>query len=427
MNPQTTRYVLSNGLTVILKEIHTAPIISQWIWYRVGSRNEEPGSTGLSHWVEHMQFKGTDMFPTGVLDRAISRDGGVWNAFTYLDWTAYFETLPMDKFDLALELEADRMPGSLFESEMVEAERSVIISERRGNENEPTFLLAEAVQAAAFQVHSYHHDILGSVIDLETIQRDDLYRHYKSYYCPSNALLTISGDFETELMIQRVRQHYEHIPAGQPPAFRARPEPVQLEERSIKLEGPGETTYLEIGYHVPQADHPDFLALNVLDSLLSGASDLSVFGGGLSNKTSRLYRALVEEDLAVSIHGGLQATIDPYLYTLSLIVHPDRDPQYVIDALDQQIERLQDVPPGTDELERAVKQARALFAYNSESITHQAFWLGLVEMFAGQDWLAGYLENLAMVTPQDVQRVAQTYLRPQNRIRGVYIPTGEEE
>jgi zinc protease len=427
MNPQSTRYVLSNGLTVVLKEIHTAPIISQWIWYRVGSRNEKPGLTGLSHWVEHMQFKGTAMFPAGVLDRAISRDGGVWNAFTYLDWTAYFETLPVDKFDLALQLEADRMSASLFEDDMVEAERSVIISERRGSENEPTFQLSEALHAAAFEAHSYRHDIIGSIIDLENIQRDDLYHHYRSYYCPSNAVLTISGDFETESMIQRVRQYYEQIPAGQPPKVQVHPEPAQMEERSVKVEGPGETTYLELGYHVPQANHPDFLALNILDSLLSGASDLSVFGGGLSNKTSRLYRALVEEDLAVSIHGGLQATIDPYLYTLSLIVHPDSDPQLAIDAFDRQIERLQDGLPGMDELERAVKQARALFAYNSESITHQAFWIGLAEMFAGQDWLEGYLEQLAKVTPQDVQRVAQTYLQPQNRTLSAYLPTGEEE
>src|SRR5512135_3428681 len=136
MTDNITRKVLPNGLTVHLKEIHTAPIISHWVWYRVGSRNEKSGATGLSHWVEHMQFKGTPTFPASVLDKAIAREGGVWNAFTHLDWTTYYETLPADKIDLALRLEADRMFNSIFDPDEVEAERSVILSEREGSENE---------------------------------------------------------------------------------------------------------------------------------------------------------------------------------------------------------------------------------------------------------------------------------------------------
>ncbi|NMC79356.1 MAG: insulinase family protein [Chloroflexi bacterium] len=152
-----TKVVLANGLTVFLKEIHTAPLISHWVWYRVGSRNEVPGLTGISHWVEHMQFKGTPQFPAGVLDKAISRDGGVWNAFTYLDWTAYFETMPADKIDLALRLEADRMVNSTYEPQEAHSERTVVISEREGNENEPLFRLDEAIQKAAFQSHPYRY------------------------------------------------------------------------------------------------------------------------------------------------------------------------------------------------------------------------------------------------------------------------------
>src|SRR4030067_2446823 len=151
------RFQLENGLLVLLREIHTAPCISHWIWYRIGSRHEFPGLTGLSHWVEHMQFKGTPQFPSGALEEAIARQGGVWNAMTFLDWTAYFEILPSGKIDLALQLEADRMTNSLFEPVEVEAERSVIIAERQGNENEPVFRLGEEVQAASFRVHPYHH------------------------------------------------------------------------------------------------------------------------------------------------------------------------------------------------------------------------------------------------------------------------------
>ena len=212
--PPVTRLVLPNGLLVLLKEIHTAPLISHWIWYRIGSRNERPGMTGASHWVEHMQFKGTELFPANVLDRAISREGGYWNAFTHLDWTTYFETLPAASVDLALRLEADRMRNSLFDPEELESERTVIISERQGHENEPSFLLSEEVTAAAFRVHAYHHEIIGDLADLHSMQRDDLFAHYRANYAPDNAVLAIAGDFESSAMLERVRQLYEGIPAG---------------------------------------------------------------------------------------------------------------------------------------------------------------------------------------------------------------------
>jgi zinc protease len=416
---------LSNGLKVLLKEIHTAPIISHWVWYRVGSRDESTGQTGLSHWTEHMQFKGTPRFPSGVLDRQISRDGGHWNAFTFLDWTTYFETMPADKIGVALELEADRMINSVFNPEEVELERTVIISERQGNENEPTFRLSEEVNAAAFRVHPYHHEIIGDMADLNTIQRDMLYQHYRSYYTPNNAVLAMAGDFKTEAMLEQIRQHFEGIPGGAVPRRLLRPEPAQAGERRVFVEGPGETTYVELAFHAPEATHEDFLACSVVDSLLSGASSLNLFGGGISNKTSRLYRALVEGELAVSVSGGMQATIDPYLYSISLTIHPQRQADEAIRVLEQEINKLQDQAPEMAEVERAVKQARALFAYGSESITNQAYWLGFSEMFANYDWFTTYLERLAAVTPEAVQRAAQTYLRPQNRILGVYIPNME--
>jgi zinc protease len=417
-----TRITLSNGLLVLLKEIHTAPLISHWIWYRVGSRDEKPGYTGASHWVEHMQFKGTPQFPAGVLDRAISRDGGYWNALTYLDWTTYFETLPADKIELALRLEADRMTNSTFDPAEVAAERTVIISERQGNENEPMFRLSEEVQAAAFRVHSYHHEVIGDLADLETMQRDDLYQHYRTYYTPNNAVLAMAGDFDAVQMLERIRQYYESIPAGQPAPHPTRPEPPQSGERRVTVEGPGDTTYLLLAYHAPAAAEADFLPLLAMDSLLSGPGNLNLFGEGISNKTSRLYRALVEGELAVSVYGGAQATIDPYLYQLTAIVHPEKEASQVIEAIDREIENLQENPPSESELARAVKQARALFAYGSERITNQAFWLGFAEMFATYDWYTSFLERLSTVTPSDVQRVAQTYLRPQNRVIGVYLP-----
>jgi zinc protease len=420
-----TRLTLSNGLLVLLKEIHTAPLISHWVWYRVGSRDEVAGRTGVSHWVEHMQFKGTPQFAAGMLDRAISREGGFWNALTHLDWTTYFETLPADKADLALLLEADRMVNSLFEPEEVASERTVVISERQGNENEPLFLLGEEVQAAAFRVHSYHHEVIGDLADLQTMQREDLVAHYRIHYVPNNAVLAIAGDFETDSMLARVRQVYESIPPGGDPPHRTRPEPLQSGERRVTVEGPGETVFVQASYHAPSASHTDFLPLMVLDSLLSGPGNLNLFGESISNKTSRLYRALVEHERAVSVFGGLQATIDPYLYSLDAIVHPSSSPEAVIETLDEEIDRLQQAPPAPDELARAVKQARALMAYGSERITNQAFWLGFSEMFATYEWFTSYLDRLEAVTPEELQRVAQTYLRPQNRVLGVYLPDGD--
>lgn len=418
------RKVLPNGLQVLLKEIHTAPIISQWVWYRVGSRNETPGFTGASHWVEHMLFKGTPTFPASILDKAISREGGYWNAMTHIDWTTYFETMPADKIELALQLEADRMTNGLFSSAEVDSERTVIISERQGNENDPLFLLSEELQAAAFRVHSYHHETIGDLVDLLSMQRDDLYRHYRSFYIPGNAVLALAGDFDSAAMLERIEALYQGIPAAEPPAARTRQEPPQSGERRVSVEGPGETVYLQLAYHVPQATHPDFFPLAVLDSLLTGPSNLNMFGGGISNHTSRLYSLLVEGELAVGVSGGMQATIDPYLYNLLITVHPGRTPEEVLLAVDGEIERLQAAPPPFEEVARAVKQARAIFSYGSESISNQAFWLGYAEMFANYEWFETYLEKLAAVTPEEVQRAAQLYFGRKNRVVGIYLPDG---
>ena len=422
MKNNLTQITLSNGLKLLLKEIHTAPIISSWLWYRVGSRDEVAGRTGVSHWVEHMQFKGTEQFPANLLDRSISRDGGTWNAFTYIDWTAYFETMPADKIDLALRLEADRMLKSRFDPEEVASERTVIISEREGNENEPLFLLGEAIQQTAFRVHPYHHEVIGDMADLRTMTRADLYNHYHTYYVPNNAVMAVAGDFDTQSMLMRIKELFETVPAGSEPARLARPEPPQNGEVRLSVEGPGATSYVQVCYRFPAASHPDFFPLTVLDSLLAGPSNLNMFSGGISNKTSRLYRALVDKEFAVSVYGGAQATVDPFMYSVIMTVHPKRKPEETLAAFDREIERVRQEKVTKAEIARAIKQAKALFAYGSENITNQAFWMGYSEMFANYNWFETYLEQLSAATVKDVQRVANEYFKPQSRVVGTYIP-----
>jgi len=425
--PKNIRTIqLPNGLTILLKEIHTAPLISQWVWYRVGSRNETPGLTGISHFVEHIQFKGTSNYPAKMIDHAIARDGGVMNGMTYLDWTTYYETMPADKINLSLKMEADRMINSNFDPDEIESERTVIISEREGNENEPLFRLSEAVQNESFSAHPYHYEVIGTLEDLKNISRDDLYRHYQAFYSPANAIIAIAGDFEPDKLETQLRNLYEKIPADQQTDQLIALDPPLQSEKRITVEGPGETTYLEISYRAPRAADKDFFIMTVLDSILTGPTSLNMFGGGISNKTSRLYQKLVEKDLAVSVTGGLTATIDPYLFDLSITIHPDKKVSDVIKSIDEEIDKLMDKKVNKDEIQRAIKQAKALFAYGSENITNQAFWMGYANMFSNYQWFEKYIENLQTVTAENVLKAAQTYLLPNRRVVGTYQPSHED-
>jgi zinc protease len=414
---------LKNGLTVLLKEVHTAPLISAWVWYRVGSRHERAGRTGISHWLEHMMFKGTRRFPTEAVERRIARDGGVNNAMTWIDWTTYYETLPSDKIDFALRMEADRMRHALLPPKEVDAERTVVISERQGHENNPAFRLAEEVQNAAFRVHSYHHEVIGDMADLESMTRDDLLAHYRQYYAPNNAVVVAVGDFETKAMLARVQQLFGGYPAQKLAAPRMRAEPEQRGERRVTITGEGETAYLEAVYHIPNATHPDFYPLVALDSILGGGGSLNPFGSGTSNKSSRLYKALVESGLAAGVSGNLSPTVDPYLYSIFAVVRGGKTPAEVEQALDKEIERARQERVTEASLAKALKQARAFFAYDTESVTRQGCWLGITEIFGTYEWFDKHLERLAAVTVDDVQRVAQKYLVKSNRTIGYFVPT----
>jgi zinc protease len=418
----TVKAVLDNGLTVVVRESHNAPVSTFWCWYKVGSRVERAGITGASHWVEHMLFKGTPQFPKRELDRMISREGGMWNGFTTLDFTTYFETMPADRFDLAFAIESDRMAHSVFDPKEVESERTVIISERQGNENSPTFLLAEEVQAAAFRVHGYHHEVIGDLCDLQTMTRDQLYQHYRTYYAPNNAIAVAVGDFKADEVLRKIQKAFGKIKPGLELPVINRQEPPQRGERRITVRGPETTAYVEVAYRAPNAVHPDFPALVVLDAILAGASSLSMLGGGTTNASSRLYKALVDTELAVDVAGGLGTTIDPFLYSFSATVRTGRAPAEVEAALDVELARAVSEPVAEQEVAKAIKQAKAQFAYGSESVTNQGFWYGFSQVFADYTWFESYLDRLAAVTVDDVQRVARTYLNKDYRTVGWYVP-----
>ena len=235
-------------------------------------------------------------------------------------------------------------------------------------------------------------------------------------------MLSVAGDFNTKVMLARIRELFEPIPAGAVPPRFLEPEPPMETGVHLSIEGPGETTYLQVAYRFPPASHPDFFPLGVMDSLLAGPSSLNMFGGGLSSKTSRLYRALVDREIVVGVSGGASTTIDPFLYYFTLTVHPQRKPEEALAALDAELDRLRTELVSEEEIHRAVKQVRALFSYGSESITNQAFWMGYTEMFASHAWFLDFLKVLEQVTPAEVQRVARQYLQPDNRVVATYLP-----
>lgn len=415
-------HTLDNGLTVFLREDHGAPLTSFWVWYRVGSRNELPGKTGLSHWVEHMQFKGTPSLEKGAIFREVSRHGGTLNAMTSMDWTAYFETLPADKIDLSLRIESDRMRNSLFDPAETESERTVILNERQGAENRPTYHLAEELIGAAFRAHPYRHMVIGHEADLRAITRDDLYNHYQHYYTPQNAFISAVGDFDADEMLARIEEAFGHIPGGDPVVANIAQEPPQRAERRVTIRRPSPAAYMMMGYRMPAADHPDIPALLVADSILSGAKPFGMGGGSAMGRSSRLYRALVSTGLARSASSGTGLHIDPFLWTFSATALPGVEPERIEAAFEEQLELLRSTPASEEEFLKARKQTRAQYIYSRETVTAQAFLTGQMEIVDHAARVDTLEDELAAVTPEDVQRVARTWLVPDQRTIGWQLP-----
>lgn len=424
--PAVRETVLDNGLTVLVQEVHTAPLASVWCWYKVGSRDEGPGLTGVSHWVEHMNFKGTRNIPRDQVKGIIERFGGTWNGYTWIDQTTYLETASKDALDRMLFIEAERMDAGLFEPDDCESERTVIISELKGGENDPEQLLDTEVTAAAFKVHPYRHPTIGWLSDLHTMTRDDLHGHYRKYYVPANATLVVVGDVDADETLRRVEHHFGSIPTAPAPLRTRVVEPEQQAERRVILRREGTTAYWRAAFHAPALEDPDFFPLLCVDAILSGAAGLNLWSSHKvppPQRSARLYRALVDKGLASSVGGALLPTEQPFLYYLSVTVAEGQTLPAVEEVALAEVERLVRDGVTDAEVRKAKGQLRARFVYDGDGVTDIAHQLGYFHTIARWQLYYDLQARLSRVTTDEVTRAAARWMQPDNRTIGWFEPT----
>jgi zinc protease len=417
--------VLDNGLRVLIQEMHTAPLASVWCWYRVGSKDEPGGQTGVSHWVEHMNFKGTTNIPRDKVKGIIEQFGGYWNGYTWIDQTTYTETAIHDALDRMLFIEAERMANCLYDPADCESERTVIISELQGGENDPDTLLDQELTAAAIKAHPYRHPTIGWLADLQAMTRDDLYAYYRRFYVPNNATLVIVGDVETRDALRGAVRHFGGIGPGEVVRRPATHEPEQIGERRVTLQREGTTAYLKIGYHAPAIGDPDFFPMVVLDAVLTGAKGMNLwasFRTPAPQRSARLYRALVNTGLALSVSGGIVPTAEPFLYTISCTATEGTSLARLEEEVLAEIESVQRHGITAAEREKAVHQLRARFVFENDSITNIAHQLGYFETIASWRILPTIRERIEAVTLDQVAAAASERLKPRNRTVGRFEP-----
>jgi len=402
---------LDNGLKVILQPLPGTKPLSCWVGYRIGSRNELPGMTGSTHWVEHMLFKGGGRLKKGDIDRVISRLGGKYNAFTDADFTTYFETIPASAMDTALMIEAERMRNAAFDPKEVEAERTVVISEREGAENQPEFLVEEELWGLAFQVHPYHWTPIGYRQDLQSLDRDPLYRHYLRYYAPNNAYLILVGGFDPAVAMQHIRESFGGLRPEPTPGPMRLVEPEQHGERRSELRRPGAADLLAVGWKVPAFSHEDTPALVLLGAVLGGwRGFVRVAAGDWRPRSNRLYRALVETKLATEVAVHLETRIDPSLFIVDVTLAEGASLDRVEEVLEAEAVRLRKVAPSKAEVDRAKGQLDAWHQYERDGVTYQGMMLSASEALSSWDAWGLTLARVAKVRAERIRDVARRYL-----------------
>ncbi|MGC2063886.1 MAG: pitrilysin family protein [Thermodesulfovibrionales bacterium] len=406
-------HMLDNGLKVLILEDHKAPTATFQVWYRVGSRHENIGKTGLSHLLEHMMFKGTKIHGPKTFSQAIQRVGGMDNAFTTSEYTGYFEFLASDRLGLPIELEADRMQNLVLTDESVLSERDVVMEERRMRyDDDPQNLLFQEIVATAFKNHPYRWPVIGWMSDLKTLNPEDLRRHYATYYAPNNAVIIVVGDVKPVEVLAKIRDAFGSIPAGPKIQSVHISEDEQQGEKRVLLRKEAELPVVISVYKVPAVHQEDGPALDVLSSILSGG------------KSTRIYNTLVyEKQLALSAWAGYDGMRrDPYLFYTGATAARGKNIDDVEKALLAEIEKISKEPPTDQEIIKAKNQVEASFIMEQDSFYMQARLIGSFEMIGGWRLIDTYLEAIRKVTAGDVQRVAAKYLVPERRTTGVLIP-----
>ncbi|HTZ17474.1 MAG TPA: pitrilysin family protein [Dissulfurispiraceae bacterium] len=406
---------LDNGLKILFIEDHKIPLATFQIWYRVGSVDEPAGKSGMSHFLEHLMFKGTPRYGSKVFSNLIQRKGGTDNAFTTRDYTMYHQSLPSDSIQLSIELEADRMKNLLLDPKELESERSVVMEERRMRyEDDPQNLLDEAVLATSLEVQAYRKPVIGWMSEIIDLSRSDLADYYGTYYSPDNAFIIMSGDVRPDKLMPLIKKEFGKIPPAGGKLKRIKTvEPQQKGEKIVYVEKESaELPAIIMAYHVPSFPDKDSAALDVLSTVLSGG------------KSSRLYRSLVyEKRIALDVsadYSGLYC--NPFLFQLSATVAPGKDVKEVEKALLEEIGKLSKEPPSELEVQKARNQVEASFIFARDSGYSEALYTGMFEVVGDWRLRDKYIEGIRSVTPEAVRDAAARYLTTQNRTTGYLIP-----
>jgi zinc protease len=407
---------LDNGLKVLLLEDHKSAVVTFQVWYRVGSRNEIDGRSGLAHFLEHMMFKGTKKMKPEEYSRIIAQNGGNSNAFTTQDHTVYFATMSRDKIGVEIELEADRMTNAVLDD--YESEKMVVMEERRlRTEDNPGAALGEVMGAVAYTVYPYRRPVIGWMSDILNLSGDDLRQFYKTYYAPNNAFLVVVGDFDAQQILAKIKQEFGKIARGAEQPKVTLEEPPQKGERRVALKKEAELPLLSMYYHVPNLQNSDGFALDLLSVILA------------SGRSSRLYQDLVyNKRIATGVDADYDGvSIGPAIFSFTAQVMPDKQQAEVESAIDKVVAQVRSEPVSDRELEKAKNQVEAAFVFGQDSIFGQALRIGQFESVAKWQFINTYLPGIRAVTAADVLRVAKKYLDPDRRTVGTLVPTKEQD
>lgn len=416
-----SKFKLDNGMQILVKEDHRAPVVVQQVWYRVGSNYEYGGITGISHMLEHMMFKGTKSLQPGEFSKTVSRLGGQDNAFTSSDYTAYYQVVGTQNLEKVMELESDRMRNLVIKDEEFQKERDVVTEERRWRvEDRPGSKLYELFKASAYVNSPQHHPVIGWMSDIRAYTVNDLRNWYRQWYAPNNATLVVVGDVDPQQVYQWAKQYYGvHKPETITPP-KPRVEIEQEGERRIKMKGATKSPSLVMGFHAPSLvtakDSQEVYALSVLSSVLDGGD------------SARLPRNLVRgSKVAVSAGASYDETSRlESLFTLNITPSEGKSLKEAEAALWEQIEQLQQQPISEQELKRVLAQSEAQYVFHQDSIQSQAMILGsLVSIGLPTETYDNWVENLRQVTPEAVQAVAKKYLTRDKVTVASLLPNGE--